>query len=95
MTLRLVFFAMLVAALIAIVVGVISATKQYSKTDYTFTFTGFLFLAMPTFWFAILLKEGAIWSNKHFGTKFKTIGENSPNVCAGSWARISSTTSTT
>jgi peptide/nickel transport system permease protein len=82
-TLRLVFFAMVVAAIIAIVVGVISATKQYTKTDYTFTFTGFLFLAMPTFWFAILLKEGAIWSNKHWGTKFKTIGENSPSISPG------------
>jgi peptide/nickel transport system permease protein len=87
-TLRLVFFAMVVAALIAIVVGVISATKQYSKTDYSFTFTGFLFLAMPTFWFAILLKEGAIWSNKHFGTTFKTIGENSPTISPGLGAHL-------
>jgi peptide/nickel transport system permease protein len=82
-TLRLVFFAMVLAAVIAIVVGVISATKQYSKIDYSFTFTGFLFLAMPTFWFAILLKEGAIWSNRHLGTKFKTIGENSPSLAPG------------
>jgi peptide/nickel transport system permease protein len=82
-TVRLVFFAMLLAAVLAIVVGVISAKKQYSVVDYGFTFTGFLFLAMPTFWFAILLKEAAIWSNKQGWTSFKTIGESSPHVQPG------------
>jgi glutathione transport system permease protein len=80
---RLVALAMIVAAVLAIVVGVISAMKQYSITDYTFTFAGFLFLSMPVFWFAILLKEGAIWLNKHAGTSLKTIGANSPNVTGG------------
>jgi peptide/nickel transport system permease protein len=82
-TVRLVFLAMVLAAVIAIVAGVVSARKQYTGIDHTITLTGFLFLAMPTFWFAILLKEGAIWSNVHFGTKFQTIGESNPSVAPG------------
>ena len=56
-TLRLVLVAMLLALVLAVIAGVVSAVKQYSKVDYTLTFFGFLFLAMPSFWLAILLKE--------------------------------------
>ncbi|MDQ1539763.1 MAG: glutathione transport system permease protein [Actinomycetota bacterium] len=87
-TVRLVFFAMVLAALLAVVVGVISARKQYTAIDYSFTFTGFLFLAMPTFWFAILLKEAAIWSNNHGWTHLKTIGDRSPSVSGGFLAHV-------
>lgn len=85
---RLVIAAMVIAALLAIVVGVISAMKQYSLPDYAFTFTGFLFLSMPVFWFAVLLKEGAIWLNEHAGTSLKTIGDSSPIVAPGTWAHF-------
>ena len=90
-TVRLVLLAMLLAAILAIVVGVISARKQYSAVDYGFTFTGFLFLAMPTFWFAILLKEAAIWSNHRGWSKFQTIGDRSPNVAPGFLNHLSDT----
>jgi peptide/nickel transport system permease protein len=80
---RLVVAAMIVAALLAIVVGVVSAMKQYSIPDYAFTFTGFLFLSMPVFWFAVLLKEGAIWLNTNAGTSLATIGDSSPVVGPG------------
>jgi peptide/nickel transport system permease protein len=78
-TVRLIFVAMIVAVVLAIIVGVISAVKQYSVVDYTFTFTGFLFLSLPVFWFAILLKEGGIWLNANvFHSRvFDTIGEAS------------------
>jgi peptide/nickel transport system permease protein len=59
-TLRLIAVAMLVALVLAVVIGVVSALRQYSKTDYTATFLGFLFLAMPSFWIAILLKQWGI-----------------------------------
>ena len=59
-TLRLIAVAMLLALVLAVVVGVVSAVKQYSKIDYTVTFLGFLFLAMPSFWLAILLKQAGI-----------------------------------
>jgi peptide/nickel transport system permease protein len=75
-TLRLVFFAMLLALVLAIVTGVVSAVKQYTKIDYSFTFMGFLALSIPAFWFAILLKEGAIAVNQATNsTTFFTLGD--------------------
>ncbi len=77
-TARLVVFSVAIALVLAVVTGVISAVKQYSVTDYSTTFIGFIFLSMPTFWFAILLKQGGIWFNEHTGTQtFATIGERS------------------
>jgi peptide/nickel transport system permease protein len=78
-TLRLVLAAMLLAVVLAVVAGVIGAVRQYSKTDYTLTFAGFLFLAMPSFWLAILLKDAGIWFNRTTGsTVFYTLGDRSP-----------------
>jgi peptide/nickel transport system permease protein len=77
-TLRLVLVSVLIAVIFAVITGVVSAVKQYSATDYTFTFVGFLFLAMPAFWFAILLKSAAISYNQATGSQtFFTIGEKS------------------
>jgi peptide/nickel transport system permease protein len=75
-TMRLVFTAVLIALLLAVVTGVVSAVKQYSLTDYTTTFLGFVFLSMPTFWFALLLKQGGVWFNEQVGDQvFLTLGE--------------------
>lgn len=80
-TMRLVLIAMLLALVLAIVAGVTSAVKQYSKTDYSVTFFGFLFLATPTFWLAILLKEAGITVNQLDGDPesriFYTYGDRS------------------
>jgi peptide/nickel transport system permease protein len=77
-TSRLVIVAILIALILAVITGVVSAVKQYSITDYTTTFFGFLFLSMPTFWFGILLKQAGIWLNDQMGTHFfGTIGERS------------------
>lgn len=80
-TLRLVLIAMLLALALAIVAGVTSAVKQYSKTDYSVTFFGFLFLATPSFWLAILLKEAGIAANQVDGDPesriFFTYGDHS------------------
>jgi peptide/nickel transport system permease protein len=56
--------------------------KQYTPTDYTFTFVGFLFLSMPVFWLAALLKEyGAIKLNALFGKQVVfTVGAETPNL---------------
>jgi peptide/nickel transport system permease protein len=60
-TLRLVLAAAIIAVLLGLTVGVISAIRQYTAFDYGSTFAAFLFFAMPVFWFAVLLKEfGAI-----------------------------------
>ena len=42
--------------LIAIPLGVIAATKQYSKADYTITIVALAGISLPTFFFASLLK---------------------------------------
>ena len=41
---------------IAIPLGIISATKQYSKTDYTITIIALTCFSLPTFFFASLMK---------------------------------------
>nr|WP_275941568.1 ABC transporter permease [Planosporangium mesophilum] len=89
-SLRLVLISVLIALIFAVITGVVSAVKQYSATDYTFTFTGFLFLAMPTFWFAILLKSAAISYNQAIGTQtFFTIGDKSPFLTDDSaWGHV-------
>ncbi len=42
--------------LIAIPLGVVAATKQYSKTDYTISILALAGISLPTFFFASLLK---------------------------------------
>ena len=42
--------------LIAIPLGIIAATKQYSKTDYTITVVALACYSLPTFFFASLVK---------------------------------------
>ncbi|MFD6099752.1 ABC transporter permease [Nocardiopsis flavescens] len=80
-TIRLVTAAVIAALGLAVLSGVVSAMRQYSKLDYTLTFIGFLALAMPTFWLGALIKEGGLWFNQTTGTGFfYTIGANSARV---------------
>ena len=41
---------------IAIPLGIVAATKQYSRTDYTITAVALVGISLPTFFFATLLK---------------------------------------
>jgi peptide/nickel transport system permease protein len=81
-TFRMVVLSIIIAFLVAVIVGVYSAVKQYSVGDYTATFLGFLFLSMPVFWLAALLKEIlAIKINNLLGGQYVyTIGECTPNL---------------
>jgi peptide/nickel transport system permease protein len=81
-TLRMVVLASIIAVVLAIGAGVLSAVRQYTATDYFFTFLGFLFLSMPVFWLAALLKEyGAIRLNRLFGEQVVyTVGAETPNL---------------
>lgn len=45
----------LIAAMISIPFGVMSATKQYSLTDYSTTFASYFGLATPNFWLGLML----------------------------------------
>jgi peptide/nickel transport system permease protein len=81
LTMRLVILAMVVAVFFAIIAGVVSAVRQYSKLDYGITLVGFLFLSLPVFWFAILLKQLAINFNTSTNTYFlQTYGSGTPGL---------------
>jgi peptide/nickel transport system permease protein len=76
---RLVAGAVVIALVLAVVTGVVSAVKQYSVLDHSTTFLGFLFLSMPVFWFAAILKQAGIWYNTNVAGHefFATIGDRS------------------
>lgn len=54
-TLLLMVVSSLIALLISIPFGIISATKRYSKLDYSLTVASFLGLATPNFWLGLIL----------------------------------------
>jgi len=56
-TLRLVAAATLLAAVLGIMIGIVTALRQYSRFDYSMTFVAFLLFSLPVFWVAVLLKE--------------------------------------
>ncbi len=55
-TAELMGFGFVFAALVALPLGVLSAVKQYSITDYVGTAISFLGIAMPVFWFGLILQ---------------------------------------
>ncbi len=54
-TLVLLTLSLLLSLLIALPIGIYSAVKQYSITDYTVTTLSFFGLSMPSFWFGLML----------------------------------------
>ena len=56
-SIRLVFVATIVAIIMGISLGIISALRQYSRFDYSMTFAAFLMFSLPIFWVAVLLKQ--------------------------------------
>lgn len=55
-TIQLVIVAELLAVLLAVIIGVYSALRQYSVFDYTATTFSFVGLATPVFWLALMLQ---------------------------------------
>ena len=53
-TIQLIFWGVLIAGVIAVLVGVYSAVHQYSVLDYAFTGLSFVGLSMPPFWFGLI-----------------------------------------
>ena len=49
------FLTLIFTYAIAVPIGIYSATRQYSAGDYFFTILGFVGLAMPTFFLALVL----------------------------------------
>lgn len=56
-TIRLVTLATLLAIVVGITLGIVSALRQYSRFDYGMTFVAFLMYSLPIFWVAVLLKQ--------------------------------------
>ena len=78
--------ATIIAAFIAVIIGVVTAVRQYSILDHTLTGFAYLFYSAPVFVIAILLKDFlATDVNKAVGhTVLYTIGESTPGV-TGAW----------
>ncbi|KJQ55647.1 ABC transporter permease [Microbacterium sp. SA39] len=81
-TLQLAFWGLLVAILIAGGISVYSAVRQYSLGDNLLTGASYLGIAMPAFWFGlILIQTFAVWPKEAFGLSeppLYFIGLNSP-----------------
>ena len=58
-TLRLVILATLLAIVIGVTLGIVTAIRQYSGFDYGVTFAAFVFFSLPVFWAAVMLKHYA------------------------------------
>jgi peptide/nickel transport system permease protein len=56
-TIRLVLAATILAIVLGISIGIVTALRQYSRFDYSMTFVSFLMFSLPIFWVAVLLKE--------------------------------------
>ena len=85
LTLALTIFSLIFTWIIAIPVGIISATKQYSAADYLFTVLNYIGLATPNFMLALVLMWVAF---DRFG--LSVTGLFSPEFAQApwSWARV-------
>jgi peptide/nickel transport system permease protein len=54
-TMKLAGVSLVITLLIALPLGILSAVKQYSKTDYTLTFVNFVGISIPQFWLGLML----------------------------------------
>ena len=52
---QLILLSMLFSAVLGIFIGIYSAIKQYTKTDYLTTFFSFIGISIPNFWLGIML----------------------------------------
>jgi peptide/nickel transport system permease protein len=77
LTVTIAFISMMFTYLIAVPIGIYSATHQYTWSDYVFTLMGFLGLATPPFLLALLLQYfaytyfnisvGGLFSDEYLG----------------------------
>lgn len=63
-TVKLIAASTLLAIGLGVLVGIVSALRQYTRFDYSVTFFSFVLYSLPSFWVAVLLKLwGAIGFN--------------------------------
>jgi peptide/nickel transport system permease protein len=92
-TAKLVVFAELVAILLGMLIGVVSAVRQYSMFDYSVTGIAFLLFSMPLFCIAIILKAMAIplnnlLSSSGFGRWITTSGSPPGGYTGDFWHHV-------
>jgi peptide/nickel transport system permease protein len=52
---QLILLSSIFAAILGILIGIYSAIKQHTKTDYTLTFLSFIGISLPNFWLGVML----------------------------------------
>jgi peptide/nickel transport system permease protein len=88
-TMRMVVTAAVIAVLLAVGVGVLSAVRRNTVWDHAATFSAFLLFSMPVFFLAGVLKDLAIRLNEATGyVIFSTVGERGSSGSAGLPAMI-------
>jgi peptide/nickel transport system permease protein len=92
-TAKLVIFAELLAIMIGVLIGVVSAVRQYSRLDYTMTGIAFVLFSLPLFCIAIILKSAAIPLNdalqsSGFGRWITTSGSPPGGYSGGFWHHV-------
>ena len=84
-TFILTFLAMIFTWVVSIPIGIYSAVKRYTIGDYTFTFLGFIGLAIPSFIFALVLMYLAF---EWFGVSVGGLFSPEYAVAAWSWGKV-------
>ena len=86
-TMKLAGISLILTLVIALPLGILSAVKQYSKTDYFLTFFNFVGISIPQFWLGLMLvyifAVNLGW--------FPTTGMQSAYVEPGMWNGIKDT----
>jgi peptide/nickel transport system permease protein len=80
------FAALLLTWVLALPIGIYSAVRQYSLGDYTFTFIGFIGLAVPNFLLAlVILYFGFVLFDANIGGLFSVEYQDAPWSMAKLW----------
>jgi peptide/nickel transport system permease protein len=80
------FAALLLTWVLALPIGIYSAVRQYSLGDYTFTFIGFIGLAVPNFLLAlVILYFGFVFFDANIGGLFSVEYQDAPWSTAKLW----------
>jgi len=89
-TLKMVIPATILAAILAITLGIVGAVRQYKPVDHLSTALAYIFYATPVFVLGIVLKDFvAIKANLAVGhTVFYTVGDSTPDFSGGFGSRL-------